>query len=139
MKGLGRRIAERLEARGIRVDALYLFGSHARGEATCDSDIDVLLVSPRFTAQGFCQRCLLVGRALSGLPEPVQVYPVSVSEFRNPEPGGFLDAISPDLKPLAHHPRGPRGAARVPRKMAKAVKRTKGNGRRNASPARRVE
>lgn len=112
LKPLGRRVAKCLEARRIPVDALYLFGSHVRGEATADSDIDILMVSPRFEAQGFWPRCRLVGTGLGALPEPVQVYPVTMSELRNPEPGGFLEAIGPQLKLLYHRPRR-RSAGRV--------------------------
>ncbi|MCX6149832.1 MAG: nucleotidyltransferase domain-containing protein [Ignavibacteriales bacterium] len=34
--------------KGISIKKAYLYGSHARGEATSDSDIDLLLVSPLF-------------------------------------------------------------------------------------------
>lgn len=33
----------------MQVDAIYLFGSYAKGEANPDSDIDVLVLSPDFT------------------------------------------------------------------------------------------
>ena len=33
---------------GIRVSKAIVFGSHARDEATVDSDIDVIIVSPEF-------------------------------------------------------------------------------------------
>lgn len=39
------RIAARL-AVGLRADAIYLFGSQARGDATADSDFDFLVVVP---------------------------------------------------------------------------------------------
>ena len=32
----------------MQVDAIYLFGSYAKGEASPDSDIDVLVLSPDF-------------------------------------------------------------------------------------------
>ena len=37
-----------LEDEGIHVDEAYLYGSHAKNEATEESDIDVLLVSSAF-------------------------------------------------------------------------------------------
>jgi predicted nucleotidyltransferase len=105
---LARRLATCLEAQGIVVDALYLFGSQARGEATPASDLDLLLVSPSFERQSFWSRCARVGEALGDFPAPVQVYPVTVEEFRHPEPGGFLEALRPDLRLL--YRRGPRRA-----------------------------
>ena len=42
---LVRRLRARLEALyGARLAGVYLYGSHARGEATVDSDVDVLVV-----------------------------------------------------------------------------------------------
>ena len=35
------------ELLGTQLEAVYLYGSHARGEATSDSDIDVLIVLNR--------------------------------------------------------------------------------------------
>jgi predicted nucleotidyltransferase len=100
LKSLGRRLARRLAEHGISVEALYLFGSHARGEAMPDSDIDVLVVSQTFAGQGFWARCTRVGEALGDFPEPVQIYPVTPAELRKPEAGGFLASIHPDLQLL---------------------------------------
>jgi predicted nucleotidyltransferase len=43
--GLLARIAERLR-RGCSAEAIMVYGSVARGEATADSDIDLLVVAP---------------------------------------------------------------------------------------------
>jgi predicted nucleotidyltransferase len=98
LKFLMHRLARRLEEHGIRVETLYLFGSHARKGATSDSDIDVLLVSHDFAGNGFWARCTRVGEALGDFPAPVQIYPVTPAEIRNPQPGGFLASIQPDLR-----------------------------------------
>jgi predicted nucleotidyltransferase len=37
-----------VDATGIRVAFGVIFGSHARGEATPESDVDVIVVSPKF-------------------------------------------------------------------------------------------
>jgi len=100
LKSLTRRLVRSLEERGIRVERLYLFGSHARKDATPDSDIDVLLVSSGFTRQGFWARCSRAGEALGDFPEPVQIYPVTPAELRKPERGGFLASIQSDLRLL---------------------------------------
>ncbi len=99
-KLLSRRLLHCLEADGIVVEAMYLFGSQARHEATAASDIDVLVVSPTFASEGFWARCARVGEAISELAEPVQIYPVTQREFQHPEPGGFLESIRPQLKIL---------------------------------------
>jgi hypothetical protein len=116
LKSLGRRVVHCLEAHGIAVEALYVFGSQARGKATRDSDIDLLLVSPWYAARSFWQRCLLVGTALGELPESVEVYPATVSEFRNPEPGGFLESIRSQLKSVYQRPPGRTGVGDSPAK-----------------------
>jgi predicted nucleotidyltransferase len=104
LKSLTRRLVRCLEMHGMVVEALYLFGSHARREATPDSDIDMLLVSPSFASQGFWARCAKVGESLTDLPEPVQLYPVTGAELRQPERGGFLESIKPDLQLLYARP-----------------------------------
>lgn len=48
--GIARRYLQRLASLGIVVDRGVIFGSHARGEATQWSDIDLLVISPRFDA-----------------------------------------------------------------------------------------
>jgi predicted nucleotidyltransferase len=104
LKSLTRRLVRCLEAHGIAVEALYLFGSRARREATPDSDVDVLLVSPTFASQGFWARCAKVGESLTDLTEPLQLYPVTATELQQPERGGFLESIRPDLQLLYARP-----------------------------------
>lgn len=41
-------IRQKLEAEGIPVEKIILFGSHARGTARSDSDIDLCVVSSQF-------------------------------------------------------------------------------------------
>jgi hypothetical protein len=125
LTSLTRRVLACLEAHGIGVDALYLFGSHARGEGTRDSDIDLLVVSPHFAARDFWQRCSLVGKALGGLPDAAQVYPVTPGEFDNPEPGGFLEAIAPDLQLLYWRPRSRDEAGKLPARKKRPAGRAK--------------
>jgi len=113
LKWLAKRLVNCLEARGITVEALYLFGSQARLQATSSSDIDVLLVSGSFAGKEFWARCAQVGEAIGEISEPVQVYPVTEEEFSHAEPGGFLESIRSELKPL--YRRQPRRLARSSR------------------------
>ena len=40
-----------LESKGVRITKAYLYGSQARGTATAESDIDLMLVSPIFDSE----------------------------------------------------------------------------------------
>lgn len=61
-----------LEAQGIRVERIFLFGSHARGEAGEDSDVDVIVVSRDFSDMSARQRWEVLGRAVASIMEPVE-------------------------------------------------------------------
>ena len=50
------RFRRGLEARGIRPQKVILYGSRATGAATCDSDIDVVVISSDFSGKGFWER-----------------------------------------------------------------------------------
>ncbi len=50
-----KRLRERLEGE-ISVDALYLFGSRARGTFSTDSDYDIAVVSSDFEGMNFTER-----------------------------------------------------------------------------------
>lgn len=58
---LDRLIGEFADAlrRRIRLDRILLFGSWARGEATEDSDIDLLVISPDFGRDALADMVLL--------------------------------------------------------------------------------
>jgi len=53
----GRRLLES----GVRISRLVLFGSHARDEATPESDVDVLVVSEDFRSRDIFERARMVG------------------------------------------------------------------------------
>lgn len=42
------RFVKMLEQNGISVSKVILFGSHAKGKASVDSDIDIAVISPQF-------------------------------------------------------------------------------------------
>lgn len=58
-----RYLKGRLRRSGLRVSKAVLFGSHARGEATPDSDIDVAVISEGFRGKDLFERGELVGGA----------------------------------------------------------------------------
>ncbi len=72
-------IVERLVAR-FHPTKVYLFGSRARGEATPDSDYDVLLVVPDSPVPAYKQE-MEACASLWGVPAAVDVLVWSESEF----------------------------------------------------------
>ncbi len=68
IRALGRRIA-----REFHPEQVILFGSHARGTAHGDSDIDVLVVT-RFEGSGFRHALAILNRLDSRLPLDLMAY-----------------------------------------------------------------
>ena len=50
---IAKRYVQELKRNKIRVTRAYLYGSYVNGTAHRDSDIDILVVSPRFTGVRF--------------------------------------------------------------------------------------
>jgi len=68
-----------------RAERVILFGSHARGDATEDSDVDLLVVAP--TKERFFERMASVRRLIrdlrDGLPvSPIVLTPVELEKRR---------------------------------------------------------
>jgi uncharacterized protein len=52
-----------IEANGVRVNRIVLFGSHAKGKATEESDIDVIIISEDFRRKNRFKRAEMTGLA----------------------------------------------------------------------------
>ena len=78
----------------IEVKEAYLFGSYARGTATADSDIDILIISPDFSGNPIQDRLLLM-EARRGVDLRIPMHPADFNES-NP----FVKEIWPDLVPV---------------------------------------
>lgn len=76
-----RRFRKLLEKEGIPVSKILLYGSHARGTARKDSDIDVCVVSPAFGKDRLQERFDLFHKAprVDARIEPV---PFSLQDYR---------------------------------------------------------
>ena len=72
-----RRFSTALEKAGIHPHRLILYGSHAVGQAHVDSDIDVAVVSPLFSADRFAAKKHMF--QLAGDVDP-RLEPIPVSE-----------------------------------------------------------
>ncbi len=71
-------ISERLKKK-YDAQRVILFGSYARGEATEDSDVDLLVIAP--TAEGFFERMATVKRLIRDLRNGLPVAPIVLTSF----------------------------------------------------------
>lgn len=63
-------------------EAIYLFGSHAWGKPTADSDLDLLVIVSQ-SRQKPIQRAIRAQRSLRGVKVPVDVLVKTRREFEN--------------------------------------------------------
>ena len=66
--------------RRIRVEAVWLFGSRARGDARPDSDVDLIVVSPDFRGLDLVERSRLI-RPCWEADISVDILPYTPEEF----------------------------------------------------------
>jgi predicted nucleotidyltransferase len=78
---------------GIQVTEIFLYGSHARGEATEGSDIDLIVVSPDFNKYCLRERLELLGVAAARIFEPVQAYGFTPGEIQEQRVDTFWGEI----------------------------------------------
>jgi predicted nucleotidyltransferase len=87
---------QKLEALGVRVKKIILYGSHASGEAKEDSDIDLLVVSDDFKNMDLWERLCLLGRARMGIKRPMEILGLTEKEFAETPIGSFIgDEVKP--------------------------------------------
>ena len=79
-----------LEALGIEVKKIVLFGSRARGQAMEYSDIDLLVISDDFHEMDLWERMRLLGRARMGIKAPMEIFGCTEMEFASEPPGTFM-------------------------------------------------
>lgn len=78
----------------IRVDAIFLFGSFAKGNATQDSDIDLLVVSSDWT-ENIIEDTMLLMRARRNVDLRIEPHPIRPEEL---EENPFIISLKPELK-----------------------------------------
>ena len=82
----------RVQAR-IRVDAVILYGSFAKGTANESSDIDIAVISPDLEGLSTWDRQEIIARATVGRAYRLAPIGYSSSEYHNPGPHSFLREI----------------------------------------------
>jgi predicted nucleotidyltransferase len=84
-----------LKSKGIILEKVYLYGSRARGTSRPDSDIDLIVVSHKFSKMPFWKRWEIIGNALAEVMEPIEVLAFSPDEFeeKKEKRAGFLQYI----------------------------------------------
>ena len=71
-------------SRVVRVEAVYLFGSYAKGDWIKTSDVDLVVVSSDFKGMGFLERLDLINTVVwkAGCRVPIEALPYTPEEFR---------------------------------------------------------
>jgi predicted nucleotidyltransferase len=82
-----------LEAQGIPVERVLLFGSYAAGHADKWSDIDIAVISPKFDELSLLERYEQLGLANCALHAPLDIVGFSSAQVAHCEPESFLAEI----------------------------------------------
>ena len=90
---LVRRYIAALEARGLPVERVILFGSYASGNPDEWSDIDIAVISPKFDTLSLLERYEQLGLANRNLHAPLDVVGFSSTQVTHCEPESFLAEI----------------------------------------------
>lgn len=79
-----------LEAMGINIKKVILYGSHASGKGKEESDIDLVVVSDDFKDMDLWERLCLLGRARIGIKKPMEILGVTEEEYKDENSATFL-------------------------------------------------
>ena len=93
IKNIIENLVDSLEAKGIRVNRLILYGSYANGIPKPYSDIDIAVISSSFNNKSLLKRQELLGEAIFPLGEPIEALGYSYKEFRKPGALSFFSEI----------------------------------------------
>jgi predicted nucleotidyltransferase len=88
--GLIASYVTRLRDAGIDPQEVILYGSHARGEAGPDSDIDLVVISSDLARWPALERLELLSRLTAGLGAPLEVLGYTPDEVRDRGNGSIL-------------------------------------------------
>ncbi len=103
IKTLVNQYVRQLEASGIRVQKVVLFGSYARRRAHTGSDIDLAVIAPQFARLNIRERYETLGLANIALRAPIQAIGYAPRQWRFAERGSFIDEIQRTGKVVYSH------------------------------------
>lgn len=72
-----------LAQKGVEVDRVILYGSHANETQREDSDIDVIVISDSFQDMNYWERIDVMADAISDILEPIEAIAMTNSEWEN--------------------------------------------------------
>lgn len=72
-----------LTDKGVSIDRIVLFGSHANDTQRPDSDIDLIVVSNTFKDMDYWQRINILADAISDIFQPIEAVGMTNEEWNN--------------------------------------------------------
>jgi predicted nucleotidyltransferase len=78
-----KKFKKALESINIRVDQLILFGSHAKGTAREDSDIDLVVISSSFSDKSYWERIDILTDAIYQVFAPIEASAFTPDEWKS--------------------------------------------------------
>ena len=81
---------DKLEALGIKVSKIILYGSHASGKAREDSDLDLVVVSDDLKDMDLWERLCLLGEARMGIKRPMEILGFTEEEYESDQCSSFV-------------------------------------------------
>lgn len=91
---------------GLRIEAIILFGSYAKGEPGEWSDFDVAVISPNFEGTGLAERQETLAKLSLGTDPRISPIGYPSSEYHNPGPHSFLREIVRTGRIVYQNPNG---------------------------------
>lgn len=82
ISGIIKRFAAALGDEGIKVDKIIIYGSHAKGKARPDSDIDVAVVSRNF-GKDRTEEGMMLFRIAGEIDTRIEPVPLSLDSYKN--------------------------------------------------------
>ncbi|MBI5605710.1 MAG: nucleotidyltransferase domain-containing protein [Deltaproteobacteria bacterium] len=87
IRAVAKFFGEKLEEENVRVSKIILFGSQVKGNATAESDIDIVVVSENFRRKNIFRRVELLKNAeiqtIKKFMVPLDIITMTPEEYKN--------------------------------------------------------